>query len=381
MTELDHRLESAGTALHRAVSHVPNDPTTARRNRIPGSADRGAPRRAALVAAAALVLLGAGGLVLIERRPDQGPTNPPAAASTPVPTAVPAPTIKPLELADAPKGLKLVAQAIRPAGGGKLRAAVFVKRDAQGTVTERVIVRLGAISLYNGTQTITPPANLTTATTGDIYIDRPNRTVRVEYGLGALGNLALEAYHPDQQTDGALSDEMQQLAAALDLTAGNAISVAGSLPVGWTLATAGVEPEQAVPSFYQAFEVDSPDGGPKIGVENQMTNDAGYPYWVMEQTLQPVQIRGHAGFVTTQNFFPLANDPKAPAAPEPTASATILIWEEAPGHWITMWVADQTTEQAVALAATLVAVDQTQWHLPGGAASTTTTFGPSAPSP
>jgi hypothetical protein len=261
-----------------------------------------------------------------------------------------------------------------------VRATVFVQRDAQANITERVIVRLGALSLYNGTQTITPPPNLTTATTGDIYMDRPSRTVRVEYGLGALGNLDLEAYHPDEQTDGTLTDQMQQLAAALDVTAGKGISVTGSLPPGWTLAAAGVEPEQAVPSFYQAFEVDSSDGGAKIGIENRMTNDAGYPYWVMDQTLQPVQIRGHAGYVTTQDFFGQANNPGSPTVSDPTTSATMLIWEEAPGHWVTMWVADQTTEQAVALATTLVAIDQAQWHLPGGA-SNTTTSGPSAPSP
>ena len=377
MTDLDHRLESAGAALHRAVSHVPTDPITAQRKGVPRPADRGAPRRAVLVAAAALIVLGAGGLVLIERRPDQGPANPPAAASTTAPTAVPAPTIRPLELAAAPKGLKLVAQAVRPANGGNVRAAVFVERDAQANITERVIVRLGALSLYNGTQNITPPPNLPTATTGDIYIDRPGRTVRVEYGLGALGNLALEAYHPDQQTDATLSDQMQQLAASLDVTAGQAISVTGSLPPGWTLATAGVEPEQAVPSYYQAFEVDTPDGGAKIGIENRMTNDPAYPYWVMAQTLQPVQVRGHAGYVTTQDFFADAHNPDSPTVTDPTTSVTALIWEEAPGHWITMSVADQTTEQAVALATTLVPIDQTQWGLPGVTAATTTTFGPS----
>ena len=49
----------------------------------------------------------------------------------------------------------------------------------------------------------------------------------------------------------------------------------------------------------------------------------------------------------------------------PTSSATTLIWEETPGHWVTMWVADQTTEEAIRLANALVAIDQSQWHLPG----------------
>ena len=85
--------------------------------------------------------------------------------------------------------------------------------------------------------------------------------------------------------------------------------------------------------------------------------------------------------MTTQDFSAQANNPGSPTDSNPTTSATTLIWEETPGHWITLWVADQTPEQAVALASTLVAIDQTQWHRPGGTAATTTTSGPSAPSP
>ncbi len=363
MTDLDHRLESAAGAMHRAISHVPVDPAFARPSRGQRRATRDPQRRFGLVAAATIAVAGVAGLVLIERRPDPGPSNPVAAASTTATSAVAAPPITPLELADAPAGLALVGQGIRPAGGEELRAAVFVKRDAQGNVTNRVIVRLGTLNLYVGEQQIAPPPNLTTATSGDIYIDAG--VVRVEYGLGDLGNLALDADYVGQQIDTTLTDQMQQLAASLDLVAGNAIAVTGPLPSGWTLAAAGVEPNQAVPSFYQAFEVDSADGGPKIMIDNRMISDASFPYWTPGQTLQPVQIRGHAGFVTKQDYSAVTNSPDAPAVPDPTSSATILIWEEAPGHWVTLWVADQTTDQAVNLAATLIAVDRDQWHLPG----------------
>ena len=369
MTDLDHRLESAAGAMHRAISHVPADPASARPSRDQWHAERGPQRRLGLIAAATIAVTGVAGLVLIERRPDPGASNPPAAASTTATTTVAARTITPLELADAPAGLTLVAQGIRPTGGEELRAGVFVKRDAQGNVINRVIARLGTLSLYVGDQQIAPPPNLTTATSGDIYID--SGVLRVEYGLGDLGNLALDAYYVGQQIDTTLTDQMQQLAASLDLAAGNAIAVTGPLPSGWMLAAAGVEPEQAVPSFYQAFEVDSADGGPKIMIDNRMISDASYPYWTPGQTLQPVQIRGHAGFVTKQDYAAVTNNPDAPAVADPTSSATILIWEEAPGHWVTMWVADRTTEQAANLAATLVAVDQDQWRLPGAATSTT----------
>lgn len=337
-------------------------------------------RRAASFAVAVMVLVAlVGGGILLRSRTVAPADSTPTSALPPT-TLAAVPASRPLDLSTAPDGLQLVGQGVRPAGGEDVRAAVFVKRDAQNNITERVIARFGAISLYGGSQQVTPPANLTTATSGSIFFDRPGRSLRVEYGLGALGNLALDAYHRDEGTTGALSDEMQQIAAALQVDAGRNISVTAPLPDGWTLATVGIEPEQAVPSFYQAFDVDSPDGGAKLMIDNRMVNDAGYPYWAMSQTLQPLEIRGHSGFVTTHEHIPLSSDPNAPADPDPTKAATILIWEEAPGHWITMWVADNTTEQAIALASRLVPVGQDQWHMPGAEGPNTTTIIPSVPS-
>ena len=338
-------------------------------------------RRTVSFAAAALVLVAliGGGILLRSRTVTPADSTPTTLNALPPTTQVAVAAGRPLELSMAPAGLQLVGQAVRPAGGEDVRAAVFVKRDAQNNITERVIARFGAIGLYGGSQQVTPPANLPTATSGSIFIDRSGRTVRVEYGLGTLGNLALDAYRPDEGTDGALSDEMQQIAATLQVDAGRDIRVTATLPDGWTLATVGTEPEQGVPSFYQAFEVDSPDGGAKLMIDNRMVNDSGYPYWEMSRTLQPVEIRGHSGYVTTHDYGPLSPDPNAPVVTDPTNAATILIWEEAPGHWVTMWVADNTTDQAIALANGLVPVGQDQWHIADATAPASTIL-PSVPS-
>ncbi len=359
MTDLDTRLESAANAMHRAVGDLPATRLSAEHSPSQGHEGRRPERRVGLVAAGVVALVGVAGLVLLERRPDAEPADRPAAASTTPVSVAAVPTMRPLELTDAPEGLKLVGQGVRPAAGQDLQAAVFVMRDIDGNVVDRVIARVGELSLYLGDTAISPPTNLTTATSGDIYID--SRTVRVEYALGALGNLALDGVHVDEQTDAALAGQMQQLAAALDVADGKGIGVSGQLPAGWELAAAGVEPEQTVPSFYQAFEVDTSDGGPKIIIDNRASNDAGFPYWMMERTLEPAQIRGHDGYVTTQDFY---SDAGAPTVANPTSAATTLIWEEASGHWVTMWVADQTTEEAIRLANDLVAIDQSQWHLP-----------------
>lgn len=359
MTDLDTRLESAANAMHRAVGDLPANRLSAEHSRSQGHEGRRPERRFGLVAAGVVALVGVAGLLLLERRPDAEPADRPAAASTTPVSVAAVPTMRPLELTDAPQGLKLVGQGVRSAAGQDLQAAVFVMRDIDGNVVDRVIARVGELSLYLGETTITPPPSLDTATSGDIYID--SRTVRVEYALGALGNLALDGVHVDEQTDAALAEQMQQLAAALDVADGKGITVIGPLPARWELAAAGIEPVQTVPSLYQAFEIDTSDGGPKIIIDNRASDDAGFPYWMMERTLEPAQIRGHDGYVTTQDFY---SDAGAPTVANPTSAATTLIWEEAPGHWVTMWVADQTTEEAIRLANDLVAIDQSQWHLP-----------------
>ena len=363
MIDLDTRLESAANAMHRAVGNVTATRFAAEHRRYQGHETRRPQRRVGLVAACVVTLLGVAGLVLLERRPAVEPADQAASvSSTPISVAT-VPTMRPLELGDAPEGLKLVGQGVRPAAEDDLYSAVFVKRGAHGDVVDRVIVRIGELSLYVGDRTISPPPNLTTATSGDIHID--SQTVRVEYALGPLGNLALDGFHVDEQADLALAEQMQALAAALDVADGTGISVIGQLPAGWELATAGVEPVQTAPSFYQAFEIDTPEGGPKIVVDNRESDDAAYPYWVMAQTLEPAQIRGHGGYVTTESYYSGAGTPGAPTVANPTSSATTLIWEETPGHWVTMWVADQTTEEAIRLANALVAIDQSQLHLPG----------------
>lgn len=270
------------------------------------------------------------------------------------------PTSQPLELPSAPAGLQLVGQGVRTVGGEDVRAAVFVKRDAQDNIVERVIARVGDLSVYATGDPLVVPPNLSAVveSIGYTSVDQQTRTVRVEYALGPLG-LSLEAYHPDEASSPALSYEMQQIAAALDVSAGHDIGVIGPLPNGWTLATVGIEPANSVPSFYQAFEVNSTEGGPRVIIDNRMLDDPDYPYWEMSQTLESAEIRGHSGFVTTHEYF-ASTDPNAPT-PNSSIRWTILIWEEAPGHWVTMWVANTTTAEAISLTQSLVAVEQAHW--------------------
>ena len=267
--------------------------------------------------------------------------------------------------------MALVNQAVRPAGAEPIHAVVLVKRDEQNVVTERVLVRLGDTGLYGPTAgTVPAPSNLPTATSGNVSYDRSNRIVRIEFALGPLGNLSLEAYHSDQSSNNALRDELQDIAGALTIWPGGDVRVSSQLPDGWTLAAAGLQPEQVVPSYFQAFETNTADGGPQIIIDNRTIDDPAFPYWEMYQTLQPVEIRGQAGFVTTQAF---EIDSRTSTD---TLTARTLIWEETPGLWVTLWVAHLTTEQAVAVANNLVAIAPDEWSMsapPTTSAATTRT--------
>lgn len=294
------------------------------------------------------------------------------APTTPVPSTVDMPVVEsPVALSTVPEGFRPDGRSVRPAGGEATVGAVFVQRDTGGTMTERVVAYLRD-DIYRGQPGIgvPTPANLQPVEGSSLTLFTPTRSVRLEYGLGDRGYLILVADHDDLSTTGALTDAMQAIAASLAVEPGLQLGVAGDLPEGWSLATASAPPEEVVPAFYQAFEVDQPDGGNKIMVDNRFIQDSGYPYWVAYQTLAPVTVRGHEGFVTFHNEYGPSGD-----TPEPTNESAMLIWEETPGHWVTLWAGGMTTEEALALADQLVPVPVGDWGAEGGFATTTTTLG------
>lgn len=278
----------------------------------------------------------------------------------------------PLGLSATPQGYALRGQGVRPSTGESTRGAVFVKRDGSGTIVERVVLYLRD-DIYRGAPgtAIPIPANLAPAEGSELQFFTPNRTVRLSYGLFERGHLILEAYHEDRTTSGALTDAMQAIAASLVIAADSDLVPSGDLPEGWSLATSGPQPWDVAGPYVQAFEVDQPDGGNKVMVENWFVGP-GFPYWMAYQTLQPVTVRGHEGYVTFSNEF----GPDGTTA-TPTNESSMLIWEEAPGHWVTLWAGGMTTEQAVAIADQLLAVSSTDWvplgDFAGAATGTTTT--------
>lgn len=199
--------------------------------------------------------------------------------------------------------------------------------------------------------------------------------IHVQFPLGDLGSLTLDSFHLDAATDLAAAEQMEQIAATLQLTSA-AVNVVGALPDGWELAVAGAEPETVTQTYFQAFEVDTPDGGNKILISNMTTNDAGMPYWQMDETLKPMEIRGHAGFLSTHQYPPTDTNAPPPANP---AKATTLIWPETPGHWVIVRADDMDTEQVLAFANQLTPANNAQWQMPG-APATTTTLSPTQPS-
>ncbi len=388
MNTLDERLDAAAADLQRAVDQVPIDSVFGERNGSGGSGD--AARRTRLLGAAAAIALVIVGLVLIERRPTDPPVTIPERTTT---SAVPLfdTTSPPLELTEVPAGYASVGQIIRPVDDGNIRSAVFVKRDTEGHVVAKVRARVGdfgGMGSVDGTlippspgfyqELVTPPTNLPAATWGQIFIAEQSRIIYVNFDLGTVGKLELESYHLDSTTDLDTADQMLAIAATLDLATAPNIGVAGSLPDGWEVAVTGLEPGYATQEFFQGFEVDVPVGGNKILISNWMTSDVGMPFWEMDDTLEPFDVRGHAGFVSTVVYPP--TDPNAPPPPNATGS-TSLIWLEAPGHWVTLRGDDMSTEQVLALAEQLTPAPDGQWGAVTPSTVTTTTDGPEVSAP
>ena len=365
MNALDDLLDAAAADLLRAVSRVhaqrPATPEHAPDLVAPfGAPPRRGPGRLTLVAAAGVVAaVGVSGLIVVERRAADGPATVDVTAPTST-TPIFDETHRPLELARAPSGYALAGRGVRAAGGENVRSAVFVRRDAAGGVASKMVVRFGRVSLLGTAggastqQVVTPPANLPTAMAGSLVIQRTERVIHLEYDLGTLGGLTLDTRHLDASADLREAEQMEQIAAALTVVEGQDIGVDGPLPDGWQLAANGVEPENATTNVFQAFEIDAPDGGAPIMIGNVATTDDGFPYWAMNDTLRPLVIRAHDGYVSTDS------DP----------SGITLIWPESPGHWVTIR-ADLPEQQLVALANELSPMSPGAWQATGATATTT----------
>jgi hypothetical protein len=390
MKTLDDLLDAAAVDLYRAVAHVQtpvargldtNDVSV--RNRQPGRGSNYGSRRL-LVVGIAIAAFVVGGLLMIQRRPATQPGDSPersisTVASTPT-TPVFDTTHPPLELASTPARYSLVVQSVLPFERSQdLRSAIFVHRDAEGTIDGKVLARFGSFQIIGPTdgsllppqegfyqQAVIPPTNLAAATSGNVYIELDNRLVLVQYPLGDLGSLTLTSYHVDAATDLSLAQEMQQIAATLQLTPA-AITVHGPLPDRWDLAVAGAEPVTVTETYIQDFM----SGISAIHISNIATNDVAMPYWQMNETLQPLDIRGHAGYVSTHRYPPLYANASPPSNP---ATATILIWPETAGHWVIVRADDMNIEQTLALAEDLTPASYGQWQLSGTSVATTTLF-------
>ena len=364
MNDLDDLLDSAAVDLRAAVDRLLTEepyelaPATAEITcPVVGLPQRGA-RRVLVAVSLGVAAAVVGGLIAAGSRSGGDTTiaTPPESLST----------FAPLHLATTPTGYATGQKVTRPPGISDVRAAILVKRDASGKVVDKVIARAGTLSEFAGTNTaLTVPPNLAGATDGSIQFSSTEEIVRLQFQLVVGRRLLLEAHHPDNLTTERLAGEMQQLVAVLRIDDTNDISVTSALPVGWEFVAAGNEPENAVPTSVQAFEVDRPDGGAKIIVSDIGSDDPALPYWEMLDTLTPLTVRGHDGFVSLDT-----NVYTGSATPVPT-----LIWQEGPGHWVTLRADGMSTDQLTALAETLTAADG-EWTSGTAGTTTTTTLAP-----
>ena len=383
MNNLDDRLDAAAADLRRALDAVTHSGATGVLDRRDRGADptlawqaneRPSRRNVGSIAAAAVLVAGVVGLYVVQTRP--GPSNSDH-ADAPV---VSDPGPPPLQLLTTPSGYLLGASGLSQLTGDQFASAVFVHRDVNGSVTGKLTARAGAAQNCAANSphqlgiesVVSLPSNLPTVTSGHFYADSQFRHLSLGYVLGAAGQLCLDMFNADASTDSAAAETMQAIAAALTIGPGNTIGVQAPLPQGWVLAAPGPEPSN-IKTFYQGYSTSLADRQvwQRLTVSHIYTGADGLRFWLTDETLQPVTVRGHQGYVTAHRYVPGENA-WGGGVEGGRIDVHTLMWQENPGTWTTLRGDDMSTDQLLALADQLVSMPPDQWQQLAAAPFTTT---------
>ncbi len=332
-----------------------------------GANDRRPSRpRLAAVATIAVVVVGAVGLYVVETRPE-----PPSSVEAGAGAVLADPGPAPLKLPATPSGYLFAGIGLRPLTGNQFASAVFIHRDTDGNVTGKLIARAGggqvcaALELTSqliASVSVVVPANLVGATGGRFYAEPQYRHLSLGYVLGDGRYLCFDMFNADESTDAAAEATMQAIAAAIAIGPGNSLAVQTPLPDGWVFAAVGPEPLN-IKTFYQGYSTSLADREVQhhLEIDNVYTADDGLHYWLTEESLQPITVRGHQGYVTSHQYVPGENAWGGGVQGGRTDVHT-LIWQEIPGTWTIIRGDDMSTEQLLAVADELVPMPQNEWQ-------------------
>lgn len=322
-------LFGAGTKESARSAIVAVEPAPVARGRVPWLV---------VAAAAAVVALIAGLVAVAGGRDVEAPATPP--------TELPAVPVEPLRLLpDDTSGFEFAGQLVaarparsaayvrlaRPGGAGGYVDPVWVARGARDALwaAEPDWEGDGTFSEFEfGGRTME-------------FVDDVDgfRLVQFEVGDGSAVQLSATVPGPV----GTYRDELAAIGLGLDLSDGGIRVLAP--PDGFEVVANGRLGLAFGPT--RTLNVWR-DGEQFVGLSVTMTSDQGYPFLDMGESIEPVTIRGRAGWITTSTW----------RTGEGPWERSTLIWEERPGQWVKLDEMNPVTlDELGAFAASLVEVD------------------------
>lgn len=286
-------------------------------------------------AAAAVVGLVAGLAAVAGDRDVEAPAAPP--------TEMPAAPVEPLRLLPADPAPYVFAGSVRqrwddpvgpyvvlarPDGAGGYSEPIWVSRSPRDEVVQELLGP--AVEFEAGGRRLQFREDVSTG----------YRLVVLDAGDGT--DVALVSFR--QGPTGTFRDELAALAVGIDLTASELVV---DPPDGYEVAATGTFAQETL----RSLEVQR-DGAPFASVATSVGADANFPIFNMGERIEPVAVRGTAGWLTFSTWQALDGPWQQPR----------LIWEERPGQWVQVSGADAiTADELRAFAASLVEVDATTY--------------------
>lgn len=363
-TDLESRLTDAFDELV-ACSQVEPIPSF---EPVPRRARTVARRWPVQAAAAAIVVAGAGALVWSTQRDQStGATSTP----TPVPTsAAPDMAVQmntPLRLL--PRGLdgfQLQSVSEQPAPQPQGRTWLLLATPhSDGSYTDKLFVQRTARDRV--WITAGPNSEVSYETTNEqvdghdveVLFDPTNHILTAQYDLGDGTAVQIVDNSPGDDI-AAASSRLLNVVAAIEPVGDIDLGIAAP-PDTSTVIFHGDPGTTGGPASFLFYvqavaDADTSWSGQTVGLTVTATDDETLPLLAMADSLEPLEIRGQPGYITTHRY-----------PGETNAITTTLIWPEAPGQWVTLTGDNLSLDEMTRLANNLVIVSDHEWGQATGA--------------
>lgn len=243
---------------------------------------------------------------------------------------------------------------------------LLVQTNRNGSFVNPVTVQLGDRNRVwvsdQGSGQLSARAVTVAGTQGQVVRDPINATLVVQYALDDGRAIALTTHRVDAAGEQILLD----LASVVVASGPRTLAAPPTLPDGYQVMQAG----DTTGYFGIAPLLDLVDGQQNqrtLSIESEASPPPGYELFKMNDTLEPVTVRGVDGWLTT---YATATDQ---SVPNPTLQSSSVFWRTPKGQVVSVVGYGFDRDEIVTIANNLREVSETEWR---AFAETATTVGP-----